>query len=93
VSQLTLDMLKEKIENYLVKGENENDGFIKGLSMSLAAEDKAKNSIEGKALKSLAIKTVNGVTKLPINGSVLFNVEATLADGNSHEHWKRYILV
>lgn len=81
VNQLTLEMLKEKIENYLVKGENEDDGFIKGLSMSLAAEDKAKNSIEGKALKSLAIKTVNGVTKLPINGSVLFNVEATLADG------------
>jgi hypothetical protein len=81
VNQLTLALFKEKIENYLVKGENENDGFIKGLSLSLAAEDKAKNSIEGKSVKGLAIKTINGVSKLPINGSVLFNVEATLADG------------
>lgn len=79
--KLTEEMLVEKLREYLVKGENENDGFIKALSLSLAAEDKAKNSIEGKDVKNIAIKLADGKTKIPVNGTLGFNIEATLADG------------
>ncbi len=79
--ELTRDVLISKFEEYLVKGENELDGFILGLSNKLEAEDRAINSIEGKSLKSLKIKTVGGESKVPLNYSIDIAFEATLADG------------
>lgn len=78
---LTTEMLEEKLLEYLIKGENETDGFILGLANELHAEDKAKNSIEGKEVKSLVIKTAKGETKMPVNYSINLEFEATLADG------------
>lgn len=80
-NKITPDELAEKISEYLIKGENELDGFILGLSNQLHEEDRALNSIEGKAVKSIKIKTANGETKMPVNYSINLAFEATLADG------------
>lgn len=79
--ELTVEMLKEKVLDYLIKGENEPDGFILGLANELHEQDRAMNSIEGKEVKSLKIKTANGETKMPVNYSINLTFEATLADG------------
>jgi hypothetical protein len=78
---ITYAKLEEKLLEYLIKGENEPDGFILGLSNQLHEEDRAMNSIEGKDVKSLKIKTANGETKVPVNYSINLAFEATLADG------------
>jgi hypothetical protein len=78
---ITYAKLEEKLLEYLIKGENEPDGFILGLANELHAEDKALNSIEGKEVKSLKIKTANGETKVPLNYSINLVFESTLADG------------
>lgn len=75
--------LQTRIEQYLVKGENEGDGFIKGLSNQLAAEDRALNSIEGKEVKAIAVKTVGGEKKMPTNYIIPIEFVATLADGTT----------
>jgi hypothetical protein len=79
--ELNKELLTEKVMEYLVKGENEPDGFILGLSNQLHAEDKAKNSIEGKQVKAIKIKTGNGETKVPLNYAIKLEFEATLEDG------------
>lgn len=78
---LNKKVIEEKLKDYLVKGENEPDGFIKSLANSLAAADKAQNSINGKKVKSLAIKPSKGETKIPLVGSIYIAFEATLEDG------------
>jgi hypothetical protein len=78
---ITYAKLEEKLMEYLIKGENEPDGFILGLSNQLHEEDRALNSIEGKEVKSLKIKTANGETKMPVNYAINLHFEATLADG------------
>lgn len=78
---ITYAKLEEKLMEYLIKGENEPDGFILGLSNQLHEEDRALNSIEGKEVKSIKIKTANGETKMPVNYGINLHFEATLADG------------
>jgi hypothetical protein len=80
-NKITPDELAEKIAEYLIKGENEPDGFILGLANQLHEEDRALNSIEGKEVKSIKIKTANGETKMPVNYAIGLEFEATLADG------------
>lgn len=80
-NDITYAKLEEKLLDYLIKGENEPDGFILGLANELHAEDRAMNSIEGKEVKSIKIKTANGETKMPVNYGINLHFEATLADG------------
>jgi hypothetical protein len=74
--------LKNRVEEYLVKGENDPEGFILGLSNQLEAEDRAINSNKGKDVKSLAVKTANNAKKVPVEGTLEFYVESILADGS-----------